>query len=220
MTSSNGRPALIVCPLRAERAWLIRAGIAPDVVCCCGPRQEGLETRLRSLLEPAVARDRPVVLAGLGGALHDGLAIGEALWASTVRATERPDASLTPPIVGRPSTGLVSSPTLVNDPAARAALATAHDASVVDMEASMFARLATELGAEWGVVRGISDGPRETLPSGVEHWVTSDGGTAYGALLRTIVCRPWLLASLPAMQQRGRHAMRTVATRLRDARLV
>ena len=130
-------------------------------------------------IEAMLARLRPalVVNAGIAGALHDGLAIGELRRVSAV--AEAADSAvavtrfleLAPPGWARDldTARLVSRQAPLFDPAIRARLATTAD--LVDMEGERIARRCAARGVPCALLKAVSDhaDDRATLLRNLEH---------------------------------------------------
>ncbi len=72
-------------------------------------------------------------------------------------------------------------------PAAKRAWADRSGADLVDLESAAFARIATTNGWDWGIVRGVSDGPDTTLPGDIDTWVDGRGRPRPGRVLRAVL---------------------------------
>lgn len=80
---------------------------------------------------------------------------------------------------------------------------------LIDMEASAFARAVRKYSnARWGVVRAVSDGPEETLPDDVVHWLDHAGNArligVFHSLLRARTSIPELIRLDRAMHRASR----------------
>lgn len=100
-------------------------------------------------------------------------------------------------------------------PDAKRALATRTGADVVDMESVAFVlaarRLAPERRIRVSIIRGISDGPDDTLPDGIERLVDERGGTRIAAAIALLARRPSLLAPLRALGRQTSAAVSAAA---------
>jgi hypothetical protein len=208
--SEQTRP-IIICPLRRELRLLQRsAPRGADVEwLCCGPGPRGVEVAAKTI----GASKRTVILAGLAGGLTHRASAGTALvaaevveptsferWRSTWQSFQS-DAPL-------PLCIVTSTDECVTTPAAKAALAARTGADMVDLESVAFAKAATALGWQWAVVRGISDGPDQALPPGIDGWVDSTGRTRFGSVLMALARRPALIPALFNMASTSKAALR------------
>lgn len=188
--------ALIVCPLHFE-ADALRPLLPIDVeVQISGPGS----SQIPQILAAWAARSRgPVILAGVAGALNPRIRPGTAFIATHARV----DGEFHPsPLASEdhPRIAITSTPGAVATPAAKAALAAATGADLVDLESETFARGARNHALRWAIVRGVSDGPDDTLPLDIDHWTTPDGRTRTSLVFRSLALRPW---SLPALWRLG-----------------
>lgn len=154
-----------------------------------------------------------VILAGVAGALAPSCAAGTAHWASVVIDAE--GRRWTPPVQG--------SGTLARAMPSRVALAgvdgvigTPKDKRIhqvrtggcmVDCESAAFARAASARGWRWGIVRGISDGADDTVPSWMPQLLRRDGSVDAGAIAAALVSNPLRAVD---MIRSGRSAGRAV----------
>lgn len=206
-------PVIVLCPLDFEVSALRPAArrLGWNLVLT-GPA-EGPAAWLRSH-RPAAGT--PVVLAGVAAGLREPARAGTAWAASSVHhAGEAWQPTLVLP--DAPLARLVCVGTLLHTPADKRQAALAADASLACMESGAFARQAHQLGLRWAVVRGVSDGPDHTLPREVSGWTDSAGRTRLGAVARSVLGRPALLAALVQCGRDGRAAMRAVAQLLATA---
>lgn len=207
----KARPVVIVCALEFERKKLIRAMDGRAEVVCSGP---GSERAARCVVEIAARGAGCVILAGVAGGLQD-----TAICPSVGRVIDRSGRSWSPTIAaaGTTSTGItllgLDSPTA--EPGEKAALAIAHDAQLVDCESHGFAQAASELDLAWGVVRGVSDGPRDHLPPECSDWIDDSGATRSGRVLRDLARRPSLFGDTIRLGRRAGRAMTHVCRRVR-----
>ena len=201
-----------VCPLRFEHEILRpaarRSGWEMSV---SGPGTAGIERWAKAIRLPSGSR---VVLAGVAGGLSVHAKPGTAAAASEVIDTAGHRWTPTATLPGRTLRCLsVDAP--LRTPDAKRAAATQHGADMVDMESAAFARVATERGWDWAVVRGVSDGPGDTLPPGIEHWTDAAGATRPLVMAAAVLRHPELLLTLPALGKRSTAAMRAVESVLR-----
>jgi len=150
---------------------------------CCGA---GADAAARWASEHVASG--PVILCGLAGALNDNFDVGTA---HTVAAAIGEDGRRLEPSLREQAGPVVSCPPrALTTPQARRAWSagSGSGADLADLESAAFARVAVEKDWQWGIVRGVSDGPDTTLPAGIDTWVDADGrtrtGRVVGALLR------------------------------------
>jgi hypothetical protein len=114
---------------------------------------------------------------------------------------------------------LYSSAQVVMRPQARQELAERTGAAAVDMESAAVAQAADAAGLPCIVIRVIADGPRDTLPEGIEALLTQDGRTRHRGLLPLLLA-PWRIPALLVLARRSvaaRRVLREVARLLKGA---
>ena len=175
-----GGRAIVVCPLEFERRLLVRAGVGRLCeLACCGPGAERVR-RWASGRTPSGA----VFLCGLAGALSDRFVVGTACAVAAVLGED----GQTRPSITESAGAVVSCPaSTLTTPAAKRAWAERSGADLVDLESAAFARIAATNGWDWGIVRGVSDGPDTTLPGDIDTWVDGRGRPRPGRVLRAVL---------------------------------
>lgn len=204
------RQPLILCPLEIERKAAAKAIGARAAVVVTGPGGEAIE---RAMADVVKQRPPLVVLFGLAGGLRDG--IDDAPRVS--RVFDKDARSWLAPCVAPGSSeavGVIGVDEPVHTPAKKKQLAQAYGAALVDCESHVFARLATEAGLRWAVVRGVSDGPDEALPVHASEWVDEAGKTRAGRVLVSTMLNPGVLPSLFRLGKRSKPALQAAAARL------
>lgn len=111
----------------------------------------------------------------------------------------------------------VTAPRMVTAPGARAALAAAHGAELVDMEGYWLAREAAAAGVPYASVRAVSDTPGDHHPVLVE--ALADGRLRVSRVVRGYAAHPREAAKLPRLIANARAAA-TALERLTVAALV
>lgn len=86
---------------------------------------------------------------------------------------------------------------------AKAALQNSSRAAVVDMESHVAAAFARARGLPFGILRVVSDGPRDTLPAVVGAAMNPDGSISLGRIIAGLARNP---SQLPSLLRTGRHA--------------
>jgi adenosylhomocysteine nucleosidase len=167
------------------------------------------------------ASARWIILAGLAGGLDPEIQPGRGYVISTVISHDdrRHVASISADECARvesPNTShatatITSTDHVVSSPADRAALREATGAQLVDMESAAFAERAKQLGARWGIVRGVSDGVNSLLPRGLDHWVDESGRTRLGSVIMSLLRHPGDLPRTIALARASRAALRAIA---------
>ena len=204
---------LVLCPTRFEASHV--RGLTRTL----GARLEvigvgcGCEAAIRRVAA-AHAGPRTALMVGISGALRPQAGVGHAYLAERV-IDERGDTHLPPIASGAPRLALACSKVVVVGEAARAAAAERTGAAMVDMESGPFARVATEAGWRWGVLRGVSDDAARELPSEVMRWLRADGGTHWGHLAIDLSLKPRLWSPVASMVRHANAAMRSARTALK-----
>lgn len=210
MPDRTASPIHIICPLRAEADAL--GSVAGAAITVSGPGAAAMRRHLEALA--ATLREPPalLVVAGVAGGLVDAAAPGRASLVGRVRSVGGDVWS--PTISAAESWTVVGSDRLVRDAAAKRDLGRRLEAEIVDMESHAVAVFAASRGWRWAIVRGVSDGPEETLPSGLERLVDGAGRARIGAAVARIASEPSVLPSLLRLGRRTRLAMRSVRSLL------
>lgn len=218
--SSIMRP-LILCASRFEHSLLAGSPwlAANTRIVCTGPGTAAVASFLRSLRDPY----DPIIFAGLAGALNSQCAVGGAWAAGRVTDERGTSWNTTWPRAGGTHRGLAMVTVLgadhvLLDQSAKTAARREFDADLVDIESPALARWATEVnesaievgGQGWGVVRGVSDGPGDSLPPGADLWLRSDGTLDQWRFMLDLSRRPWSIAQVWRLYGRSRAAMREV----------
>ncbi len=221
---------LILCPLEHE-ARALRARLKPLRVEVCGPGR-AVGPRVRALCEP---RPRLVVLAGLCGGLVECEIVPRItrvtstrgqVWRVPVTLRES-GQGVAPGGSGRTrrlhesreerdGATLIGVDEVVRSARAKRALGERFGGELCDMESHHFAFACVDIGVRWGVVRGVSDGPADELPRGVERLVDAQGDAKLGAALRHCATRPWEIGSLLRLKKRSEEALKHVASAVEE----
>ena len=147
-------------------------------------------------------------LCGLAGALSDTFAVGTACPVATVVVD---DQEIRPSIT-ESAGAVVSCPArTLTTPAAKRAWADRSGADLVDLESAAFARIAADKGWDWGIVRGVSDGPDTTLPGGIDTWVDGRGRPRPGRVLLAVLAGRVGVGRLARLRADGTSAMAAAA---------
>lgn len=205
----SGKPILL-CPLQFERRALFAAGLEDccDIICCGPGDAAGIWVKNNC----ATINKSTLILAGLAGGLRDGLLAATAhvankvideqgnSWMPTIKMSEK----------SSPVT-IISTRHVVVNPQAKRALAERSGADIVDLESAGFAAAASANDCQWAIVRGISDGVDDSLPSDIDQWVDSKGSTIPNAVVGSILRRPAVLGDIRKMRSASIAAMQAVS---------
>jgi adenosylhomocysteine nucleosidase len=171
-----------------------------------GPRRA--EQRVRALLD--AVRATKLVGLGLAGGISPGLEEGEILVAREVRGgpgvLADPDASWLERALDKGARGaiLVTVGELIGDRARKAALfgrLSAAGAAAVDMESASWARVATERGVPYVILRSVFDRAEDDLPDFFGRCQDREGGLSRGKIVREALLRPQVVPRLLSMRR-------------------
>lgn len=204
----NTTEPIIVCPLAFERDALRRGGVRGRLICI-GPGEAGIE-RLAGIVRDQPPR--PVILAGVAGALDGTCPAGSACIVSEVISGEgtrwRPSWRGS---ANQPVATVASSRDVLMTAYMKRTFAMRIGAQLVDQESEPFAQLATDRGWNWGIVRGVSDDPSTSLPPDIHKWITNDGQTRIVRALLSCIAQPQRIGTLITLQRNSARAMAAVA---------
>jgi hypothetical protein len=213
MTHRPDFRATILCPLQFEREHLIGGSLEDCEIVCIGPGQAGVD---RWIHQRKSGTDRPIILAGLAGALTPAIAAGSA-WVVTRVTTPhrkqewRPNWFPHADALSRVSCAITSADATVVAPDAKRRLHECTCADLVDLESAAFARAASSENWRWAIVRGVSDNAAATLPANIDQWVDADGYTRTRAAVTGLMREPWTLPQVLRLRSDGIAALRGVA---------
>jgi nicotinate-nucleotide adenylyltransferase len=205
----QAEPPLVFCPLGFERRAFLRFGKLP--VLTTGPGAEAIRRAFATRDAWPVRNPSVVVLLGLAGSLDARLGPGTDHACSEVVAAAAPAPRLRSTVVAGATVRVVECPTMASSPGDKARLARSSGAQLVDMESHTFAECAEAAGLRWAIVRGVSDGANETLPTELAAVVDARGETRVGRVLAAILRRPSLLPELLRIGRSSRLAMRNAS---------
>lgn len=161
---------------------------------------------------PAPAAGDTVILVGVAGALVPSCPAGGAHWASVVVDAE--GRRWVPPIRGKNAIALAGIDAVVGSPSAKVNERARSGAAMVDCESASFAREATARGWRWGIVRGISDGADDAIPSWMPTLLRRDGSVDPAAVARALLANPMRAVDMMRSGQAARRAMHAASALL------
>ncbi len=211
-TASFSSSMTVVCPLAFERAQLMRAwGKDSTYIFCCGPGAKNIVRFCRNLPD-----DNHIILVGLAGALVPEIAVGSAHIIDEVFDPASDESFRPIPLhEGKNKTQQTIRITSTQHPVTtvqeKQALAEQTGAVLVDQESIAFARAISQTNCTWSIVRGVSDGCNEELPSNIGRWISKTGNIRLTRVLRTLIRQPHWLFSLRRWQRNSIDAMNNVA---------
>ncbi|MDX1682050.1 MAG: hypothetical protein R3336_02920 [Phycisphaeraceae bacterium] len=220
MASSDPDRLLILCALADEAARIECLDLPGHVtVTTSGVGADRIVRAFMSTLDGAPRPDR-VLLAGVGGALDPDLERGDLVVVNSVVGPDDAGWQLSPDQPPKPRTDSSEPPDLlsvdqpINSVAAKAKAYQQTHARTVDLEGLAMARACATEKIPLQIVRGISDSARDTLPAECTHWVDADGRTRVGAVLRSLLIRPWRLPTLFRLAGGFRRGMDAVVSHI------
>lgn len=233
MDSSTGDPVwrsdspakriAIIAALELEAKIPISiCGVRCPAVYVSGPGRE----RARIMAERAIADGAEAIVSwGLAGGLSDTVRTGSVLLPRSVISAdgEWPSDSAWRKRLARVLADrfspvqqqLFSAERVLTTQQQKSTAANQSGASAVDMESAAIARVASERGIAFVVLRVIADGLRDELPDNVEALVTADGRTRFRGLLG-IVTSPRRIRLLLGLARHSRAARRKLAAVMRE----
>lgn len=196
---------LIICPLEIERAAAARIARGRGEVVRCGPGP-GAVRALLAARGGAIVRDgRAVILFGVAGAMRPA-----ARCVPIVRVIDARGQSWTPTlefgdgVAGVELLGL-DEPLFTLE--SKREWGERTSATLVDTESHALAEWAASHGVAWSVIRGVSDGPEETLPSTASRWVDVSGRARVGRVVLDLFAQPHLLGDVRRLARGSRAAL-------------
>lgn len=203
---------LVLCPLVIEARAAERAAHRRATVLTIGPGPDAAE---RAVLELDAGAADVVILFGVAGGLTDtplAPAIRAVIDPVTHETYCSPIITAMPPHDSAVLVAGVDAP--VRTPPAKRELAERTGAQLVDCESHAFARACRDRGMQWAIVRGVSDGPLESLPIEVSNWVDGRGRTRIGRVALDLMRRPSLLPRILLLGRRSNRALDAAGRRL------
>jgi adenosylhomocysteine nucleosidase len=184
------------------------------------------ERNARAGAAAAFLRTRPriAIAIGVSGGLSPGLVAGDLLVGHTVMREEG-QAWQAPPslllasarLAGARPAALISTLRLAATRADKRRLAAAAAqhapglAAAVDLESAAVVAAATTWGVPWLILRAVSDGPGEELPSMLNDCLDDGGAIRRGRLAVRLFQQPSVLPRLLSLRQRVRACADTLA---------
>lgn len=206
---------LVLCPTYFEASHVRRLlrphGLRPHVIGVGG----SCEPRLRAIAATHRGSHR-AVLVGIAGGLRPQATVGAAYHAERVIDEFGTTHVPTGPAAG-PRLPLLCARDVVVGEAARESAAARSGAAMVDMECGPFARVASQAGWRWTVVRGISDDAAVELPPEVMRWLRPDGRLHVLNLVTDLLRKPRLCPAVRSMHRHASAAMRSAARLLEES---
>ena len=190
ISSDLRNPVLLVATGFSREAKIVAQ---PGVVVVPGG---GVEADLEAKLEAQAKGAIGIVSFGLAGALRDGLEIGD--WvvatrlAGAVEAETDPawrDAALACLPGARPGVAYADG-RMIDSVAEKRRLGVEADASIVDMESHIAARVARRHGLPFAVIRCVSDRVDHMLPHAITVSMRPGGAIDSMAMFRSLLQRP------------------------------
>ncbi|MBI1776117.1 MAG: nucleoside phosphorylase [Proteobacteria bacterium] len=197
-----------VTGLAAEARIARRAGIE---AVATGGRAEETEKLVRWLLAKGATG---LLSFGIGGGLDPKLKAGALVLATAVRWDGRDWPSdpgwrgrLAARLPGAALDRVAAAEAVVATAAAKKSLREASEACLVDLESGWVARLASEAGVPFAVLRAVGDPAGADIPPAALVGLARDASIAYGAVLRSLLGHPAQLGRLIGLALETRRAL-------------
>jgi len=84
-------------------------------------------------------------------------------------------------------------------------------ADLIDCESHALSAWAARSGAAWGIVRGVSDGPRDELPRQLSAWINPGGKPRALRIARDLLLHPALIPRVRTIRDQSTRAMAAAA---------
>lgn len=193
---------VILCPLAIERKAAAAVARSRADVVQTGPGAPAVRAALERLVSERAHDDATLILFGVAGGLApcDTAIVSCVIDGNTGERFVSPLSHDGATVVG------VDEPALSIEEKRR--LHHRTGAALVDMESHALARFCQLRNLQWLVVRGVSDGPDETLPAESLRWINPHGGVRPGRVLLDIALRPSLIPDLRRLNRRTNEALR------------
>lgn len=215
----------LLCPLSFE-AHILSKGLS-GVPQLPKATVVGPGSGARSFIETRSESGDVAILVGTAGAIRT--PHPPAAWLSTIERVDRTgDEVWRSPFFDRlvradgvesgRSVGGLTVNGVIHTPREKAALAEGYpEATLIDLESWSFAETCHRRNVQWLVLRGVSDGPNDTLPADVATWVTPRGSTRLWGVLASLIRQPHQLPAMKELGVRSTTAMLEAAQVLRRA---
>ncbi|MBX7103247.1 MAG: hypothetical protein K1X57_04160 [Gemmataceae bacterium] len=160
-----------------------------------------------------------VILAGFAGSLQPTVRVGQVIVADRVFDMATGESW---PATVRPrgySSTVLCSPRAIGDSTEKRRLGVEYKADVVDMESAPFARICSERGVDWGVVRAVSDDVATDIPTDVLRLIGS-GHVRWTAAMTALARRPGVARDFWRLARDSARAARVLAAALDPERIM
>lgn len=148
------------------------------------------------------------IVAGVGGALDPGLAVGDVI-------LDDPQ-HLVPPAVPLRRGAIHTAGQIITTAAEKAALCAQTGTLAVDMEQSVVASVAEQRGVSWMGVRAVSDTAAEALDPAFLHFVDDLGRPKPAAIAMGLLRRPALAGQLRRLEKNSGIALQRLGAAVRE----
>jgi adenosylhomocysteine nucleosidase len=158
------------------------------------------------------------LVVGVAGALSEDLPVGTVIAAETV-ADEDGNRHSLPALAGEVAATVLTVDRIVARPEERRRLLEGLDVApaVVDMESFDIVDEAVSRGLPIRVLRAVSDGPDDVLPSWLDECRDREGRVSRPLVTRRLATRPWALPGLLRLGRRVAALSETLAERALDS---
>lgn len=213
------REVVILCPTSVERNAAIRVAAKCARIIQTGPGPIRMHAALAQLFPKPPNPETRIILFGVAGALREApraSLISHIIdregnrWSVPLHqpTTASPDPSPTPP---HPITLLGIDQPITEVPAKSRLAHNFPEAQLIDCESHAFARECARLALDWRIIRGVSDGPTDPLPTNAPAWLTPEGDIRLTAVAASCLARPRTIPHVARLARRTSSALRAAA---------
>lgn len=213
------REVVILCPTSVERNAAIRVAAKRARIIQTGPGPIRMHAALAQLFPKPPNPETRIILFGVAGALREAPSaslISHIIdregnrWSAPLH---QPDTTPTDPsrTLPHPITLLgVDQP--ITEVPAKARLASDYpEAQLIDCESHIFARECARLALDWRIIRGVSDGPTDPLPTNAPAWLAPEGDIRLTAVAASCFAHPRTIPHVARLARRTSAALRAAA---------
>ena len=200
----------VICPLAFEAKAARRALPIGVKISTSGP---GEPATRRATQQAIVAGHTAIILFGVAGAIRD------APPAAPLRAvqTKTNDPIFCPFIKDGPHACTLHEPLYSVERKAALAYEMPPEVSIIDCESWFFADECSKASVRWIIIRAISDGPADALPTQSFNWTTRSGETNTRAVIKDTLANPSLIPTLASLARKSSAALNAAAPFLASA---
>lgn len=91
------------------------------------------------------------------------------------------------------------------------------EVTLIDCESFFFAHECNAASIPWIVIRAVSDGPGDSLPTESINWTAPDGSTRTGQVIKSALQNPWIIPTIMRLGWQSSTALKQAAPLLARA---